>query len=450
MWDHFIRLGGNEIANSARAYGYATTNGCPSQWMTEKEWQGLSDAIEERGYSAGRIEEAPWFDYRNEATRRFYGVYVVSVTGFNGSTITGSPDEGVTEGGVVGRTRRTGRSVRVRAWLTGRGKDAVDVGETWLDSALADAGCGMHGDSCGTSDLMFFSAPPAERDPMESDEDYRARVDGQLRYLHEVTRISGPIPVQDRASTDGIHHGRLVEFTVYAGVPRIFGKPRKVSLQPSLPVVVQDIPYNNLPFPSAELISTPTIPQVAVAVARNLSPNPSLGADATGWAATVAAVTGSNPAPYFTNERTADLAAEGTYSYRGRIAGSGSGSDSGRATVTLIHDVPLTGAGARVSFTAWGAALTLLGAAGSVQSLRAEVEWRTGSGVISVAAIDATQTTAAGFNGKVFKAASLQKPDGATVARVKMICETLWASSSDSSVNSDIRVYMDAVGVTIP
>lgn len=450
MWDHFIRLGGNEIANSARAYGYATTNGCPSQWMTEKEWQGLSDAIEERGYSADRIEEAPWFDYRNEATRRFYGVYVVSVTGLNGSTVTGSPDEGVTEGGVVGRTRRTGRSVRVRAWLTGRGKDAVDVGETWLDTALADAGCGMHGDSCGTSDLMFFSAPPAERDPMESYEEYRTRVDGQLRYLHEVTRISGPIPVQDRASTDGIHHGRLVEFTVYAGVPRIFGKPRKISLQPSLPVVVQDIPYNNLPFPSAELISTPTIPQVAVAVARNLSPNPSLGANDTGYSGTAVLVTGSSPSAFFAAARSSDLAAEGTHSYRGRIAGDGSTAANGRALITLQHDVPITDAGARISFTVWGAALRLLGAAGSVQSLRAVVEWRTSGSLITQTAIDATQTTEAGLNGKVFKAASLQKPDGATIARVKMMCETLWASSSDSSVNSDIRVYMDAVGVTIP
>lgn len=434
MWDHYLRLGVNEIANSARAYGYATTAECPSLWLEDKGWEGISDALGEVPYTAARIAEAPWFDSRDESTTRFYGVYVYSVQNIVNSTREASITEGITPGGVAGRVRDAGRSVRVRVWLTGRGKDALDTGETWLSSVLSGSACGMHGESCGEADLLFFSTVPPQKGDL-SDAAYQAEQLRLRRHLHRVTCTSGPITVQERASNDGIHYGRMLEFTLYAGVPWVFSEPRAIALQPTIPSVIQDIPYNQVTHPSAELAG-PT-----VVAATNYSINPSVETDAAGWEVNAYVISGSLPSPYITSERTTELSAgDGSASFRARLAPP-AGSLSGRCSITLeqLVDISSAPAGSRFSLTIWGASfIATAGGGAEINTITAYMIWGDN---VRTDVIDSTSTE---LQGRVFTKSSIQPPSGVQAVRVILSFDVSWASGND------IRVYADTLGVTVP
>src|SRR5690606_5859513 len=82
--------------------------------------------------------------------------------GLNVSTRSASVTEGIDDGAVIGRTRRSARQGRVRATLLARGRDALDYGISWLNSALDPDACGQHGTGCGTTDLEYLTdCPPA-------------------------------------------------------------------------------------------------------------------------------------------------------------------------------------------------------------------------------------------------------------------------------------------------
>jgi hypothetical protein len=44
MLEEYLCLGGTEIANNARAYGYATTSGCPTSWFRCEPCDTLREA----------------------------------------------------------------------------------------------------------------------------------------------------------------------------------------------------------------------------------------------------------------------------------------------------------------------------------------------------------------------------------------------------------------------
>ncbi|QGZ16724.1 minor tail protein [Microbacterium phage Dewdrop] len=84
----------------------------------------------------------------------------------------------------------------------------------------------------------------------EDDETYNARVDLARRFMRGAGVISGPFKVSERESNGFWVYE--VQF-VLAGGPSILGVTKALALSPTLPSVVQDIPYNLLPYPSAEL-----------------------------------------------------------------------------------------------------------------------------------------------------------------------------------------------------
>lgn len=290
MWRGYFALGGLEIANSARAIGYARTAGCPLHWFTAKPCPGFLDAMGVGAYDYAAIEQAPWYDPDNaDVTSRFYGVFVLAADNISDSTATASVTEKVTKGGRIGRERETSRAIRFRALLSAEGTDALEVGQLWLASQLKPGACGQHGEECGVSDLEFFLTCPPVREPGEADETYEDRVNEVRLFQHETARTSGPFKIESLRSSNGRHYGRIVEFTITAEDPSIYGITREIGVPPILPSVIQDIAYNLIPVPGAELSSG------TIVVATNFSTNPSVETNLTGWSS--AASPGTPTAP---------------------------------------------------------------------------------------------------------------------------------------------------------
>lgn len=629
MLEKYLEVGGNEVVNSARAYGYATTSDCPATWIIDPECNTLADAQSELAYTIANINAAPWYDPDDaELTSRFLGVSGLSIAGLSDSTRTATNQEKTDDGSVVSGYRHGSREVRVRAWLTAAGEDALEYGNTWLRNVLEPDACGVHGGACGEADSAFFvTCPPARRnvvyysdwtldrtnlcpnpsletnstgwavagtgnltrrtdggyvglaygratstsavsfratgpttpvvpgdvvtlsayvkgvgarsirlearyvggpanmvspsiplpagwtrmdltvtvpagatavsldidcltggatgdyfdfdavlyeksglgdyfdgataddpsaEPMyryswtgtvdnsastreirtsyvgpEGDETYHPYVNGYRRFIHSVRCISGPFEVSSRKSSNGVHYGRLVEFTLLAQVPFIFGMPVELDIPPIVPTVVQDIAYNLVPYPSAEL------PGAAVVVATNYSTNPSVEANNTGWAS----IAGSPiVAGNMTGGRvTGELAAVGPSSYRTVFTAPGAGAGG---YIGNQQDVALGGgANARYSVNIWSAAVIMAGAP-VMTPIEVRAIWTTTAGGASLRT-DLLGTIPVA--GGPLSAKSIAPPAGAAFVTIQ--ARLPFTSYAAGNV---VRLYSDALAVTTP
>lgn len=262
-------------------------------------------------------------------------------------------------------------------------------------------------------------------DPVE----YEKVVERLVRTLHSVTCVSGPIVEQKFHRGDT--WGYVVEFVLVAAVPFMFGITKPVAFTPSIPIVVQDVPFNLVPYPSAELA------EGTVVAATNFSTNPSLEVGITGWSPNSAVITPA-PTPSQGNVASDDLAASGTRSYKMVVTTTNAGS---AGTVYATHDVtlPTYVAGQRFSVSTWIAALVTGGTA-VASGVRLKVEWRDGAGIIRT---DTIGTGAAG--GGAIAGKSILRPAGSTIARIVAI-----GDYSSWSVGAVLAVFVDAVAVTVP
>lgn len=638
MYNGYLELGGNEVINSARAYGYSNTAECPIGWLRCGPCDTLSDALGDGQYDISGITQAPWYDPLDESTTRFYGVSALSMENLSDSTRSASVQQGITDGGVVGTVRHAVRQIQVRAVLTAKGEDALEAGLSWLDAALQPELCSSHGNSCGAADACFFVACPPERgtvtdftDWTEARRNYIANpalvvpgvegaavngwfqttqqggvarnsgstiysnhvnaVTGQQvgsritiqsnvnttgtvtlwqtvggsisgqpavasqavtlvagvpqqislggtlagttdgvrlgvtgltiagslqivraivelgtttagpyfdgdspdtnlaqfswagvennsssvyesraeynrpeddveygevirrldRRLHGVTCISGPLVEQKLVRGDS--YGYIVNFVLAAATPWVFSETREVNLETVETSVIQDVPFNLVRAPSAEF----TAPEYAQ-VAQNLSANPSLESNVTGWSGAASTISGTSPAAYFTNGRvTGEPAANGTASYRARILGNLSTTVTGararmriQQTVTLnTHPWWIAGR-TRVSVNIWGAIIITTGtSASSIQAMYSEIEWLNGASAV-IGTTNVATAPPGNYGGYPFIMKSILPPSGTVSARVSVVGEVTWGSSSTGNLNSDIRMYADALALTIP
>jgi len=170
VYEGFLQFGETEIINDSRAVGYMQSGDCSVSWLNHPACEGIQQIDNEgRPYDIENIEDAPWYDPRDETTARFLGVHGLKMENLPGSTREGKAQEAITPGGVVGRVRNTTRRVRVEAVLSARGEDALEAGFSWLDAALRPLRCTQlhsHEGSCtGSANAMFFtSCPPLRRE----------------------------------------------------------------------------------------------------------------------------------------------------------------------------------------------------------------------------------------------------------------------------------------------
>lgn len=416
--------------------------------------EALGDSLP---YEAQYLQEAPWYSSSTpfmgapSGAETFLGAYALEVTSLSDSTFTADITEGITDGGIIGRSRRAVPTFRFRLMLIAVDEVGLEYGTTWLNSALSDSICSTHGPSCGSVDLTFFATCPPEILPGESEDEYNQRVDAITRVYHDVKRVNGPVVTEEIRKPKKNIYGRVVEFTLAAGVPSLFGVPSLTGVvPPEGERVISDVAQNLFAYPSAEVADA-----TQVLISRNKSTNPSLETNATGWAATATAISGASPTTYLTSGRTTETAIVGLASFRARILGNSSTAATGVADLVITHSaqgLPSFLPGPQmvpVSLSMWASAGIFAGAAASViNSIRVDAVWLDASSAVLGTLVLGTETTT--FTGRVFSAKNVVPPVNADSVRFEVHASVGWSSSSTAANNSDIRLFTDAAALITP
>lgn len=164
MYQGWFSLGGLEVGNNARAYGYSTTAACPVYWLAEDDCMALRDRMLGGPFGVETIRDAPWYDPNDPViSEDFLGAYVVSMEGLSDSTRSSTTTQRTGPGGRIGRSRDATRQVRTRMWLTAASMAGLEFGMNWLSASLSENACGAHNTSCGTASMEFYDSCPPER-----------------------------------------------------------------------------------------------------------------------------------------------------------------------------------------------------------------------------------------------------------------------------------------------
>lgn len=374
------------------------------------------------------MEIRPWFMLADGT----YVVYHVSPTASAPSDWT--PVE--TAGTVPATAVLMGYQVIVKSDL-----DAAVVGDVFeVRNITTDEGDYFDG-STESTELARYSWAGAEnasgsieevRSPTvrpRTDEEYAALVEPYRRFLHNVSVTSGPL--ERELMNKGEFWGQIFEWTYTAGRPWVYSATRAVDLPITPTVVIQDTPFNLVPYPSAELAGGD------VDAAYNFSANPSVETNATGWATAVGAPI---TAGMVTSGRvTGELAAVGTSSFRAVATLSGSGTD-GFFGIQQVVDLSARPAGSRVSINFWAAELLMSGTP-TRQPIEFYAYWTATSGG---AILRTDLLGSVSVDGGAVSAKSLVPPAGANFVTVRAQARLSWTAAAV------VRLYADALAVTVP
>lgn len=263
----------------------------------------------------------------------------------------------------------------------------------------------------------------------QTDEEYAAVVDPYRRFLHGVAVTSGPL--ERELMNNGDVWGQVFEWTFTAGRPWVYSVTRPVQLPVTPTTVIQDIPYNLAPYPSAELAAAGT-----VVVARNFSPNPSVEVNATGWEAGPGSFI--TPGEITSGRVSGELSAVGNSSFRTVFTAAAARAGGGEFWAGQEVELgPI--AGRRVSFNVWAAELLM---AGSPVRLPIEVRvlWLTGDSYLSTQVLGTIPN-----DGGPISVRSVVPPATATRALVQVT-----SRMSSWTAGTVLRLYVDALAVTVP
>jgi len=454
MLEEYLSLGGIEIANNARAFGYTRTHlgsvglikkdGCAglhdmvSSW-TAPELDPLDDSIlvpgfsDASSYTYDNIEEAPWFDPNqpdSSDSSGFLGSYLLSIDGITDSTLTAEVTESIDDGGTVGYPRNASREVRVRTLLVGENMRALEFGLAWMKSALSTDFCGKHGDACGMTDLEFFV--DCFRPTASEDLDYPSEVDSVRRYLHDVACTSGVLIQEKQIGFNSVYY--IVEFILTAETPFVYGVTRQIPNAGTAVGAVSDIPYNLLIDPSAEVNDG-----VGQLVSTNFIKNGSAEYGATGWSKTQS---GTITAGMVTAGVSNEIAALGPNAYRAVIQPTTSGTGS-TATVQIISSGLTLVPGNKMSVSAWVRAAVYSGAL-DLTDLTLELVWRDGGGAAIGPVVTVGSAAPADFGGVNIGANGLIVPTGAAEAIIRAVV------TFDHPASGEARLFVDAAALTAP
>lgn len=246
-WNGYFEFDGNEIINASRTEKYAKQGG--SGWFRAVyKNEALAPMLGET-YNSPLQDDAPWTDPDNLDTYDFYGCYPLDVSGIEDSTASAPVIESTLDGGVVGRTRRSTRSVVFNLALIGASECAVEAGFRWLKSVVTGNPCSGRGSACAGASLCYLSCEPCI-DWSMCDGQPELCLPGYRRTLLKVAATSGPTITGKQTLTDG---GAvwIVSMTMVAGNPYEFGA--------EVPLINNFMKTDN-PYVLTNLLDPETIP----------------------------------------------------------------------------------------------------------------------------------------------------------------------------------------------
>jgi hypothetical protein len=262
--------------------------------------------------------------------------------------------------------------------------------------------------------------------PVPDPVSYDLMLERLTRTLHDVTCISGPI-IEQKLHRNNMW-GYIVEFTLAAGTPWLFGATREISIPPGFPIVVQDVPFNLVPYPSAEIGTG------VATVATNYSPNPSVEVNTTGWVAS-----GLTPVPVLS--RTNELASHptsGGYSAKATFTATSNSAAAGWLALHQEVNIPAV-TGTRISVNIWASGSVQSGTA-VVGNILIDTVWYNGTTYVSESVIGTMPASGGALSVK-----SILIPAGVNKVMIRARLEV--PSYSSGAI---IRLYADALAVTVP
>ena len=156
-----MRLGGVEIANSARTRAYMDAGVRPTStlmaWFHDT-WVHTARYLREQDYRVPELDTAPWYDPEDGDSKEFAGVWPFEVEGLDLGTIDREVVEAATNGGAASVPRVRTREITVAAYLVGATPGGVEYGLRWLGRALRGELCPRP--SHRGQPLQFLSAIP--------------------------------------------------------------------------------------------------------------------------------------------------------------------------------------------------------------------------------------------------------------------------------------------------
>lgn len=167
MYDGYLQLDGDELANIARFKAYIeAAPGFP--WVKDipqAEADALRTALGDAPYTSPAADNAPWYDPGDPASANFWGLYVTGISGDEDSTRESSSTQSIGPGGTNSVPRKATRQMRIKALLAARDELAMESGMRWLERVLDPGDCAD--DGCGEMTLCGYAAVPGYLDTCE-------------------------------------------------------------------------------------------------------------------------------------------------------------------------------------------------------------------------------------------------------------------------------------------
>jgi hypothetical protein len=220
-----MEFNGNEIINVDRTETYVEHAGFG--WFKPNYRNGNLGPMLGETYGSPFQDPAPWSDDNDAASFSFFGLYPLEVAGIEDSTTSAEVVESILDGGVVGRPRRTTRSIVVSGVLLGADECGVEFGMRWLKSCLGPGPCGTASGStalgCSGASVCYLSCEPSLDWTVGIPAvDVTACMDPYLRSLRKASVITGPT-ITGRSNMPSGGAAWVVTFTVVCGDPYEYG-----------------------------------------------------------------------------------------------------------------------------------------------------------------------------------------------------------------------------------
>lgn len=233
MLTDFIKIGANEIANSARLSAYVAALGSPLTGGSVCACPTLTaEVLGDDPYTTpdDPANPAPWYDADVPDSGQFLGFMPLTMEGIDDYPVTRQVTSSVSGSGSIGTPRVAPRTVVVTGLLLGNTCCAVEYGLHWLAEALQGCNGGCNGDCVS----MYTCCPPEGITPVQ----YNARY---KRTYRRVALTSGPNVIARNGgggSCQGTCGGGAdivtVEFVLTAATPWAWTDPEPL-LDVSLP-----------------------------------------------------------------------------------------------------------------------------------------------------------------------------------------------------------------------
>lgn len=225
MYTGYLALAGVELINNSRATAYANAMGVTSIQCTG--CTTLPRALGDLPYASPDLDDAPWFDPVEPASKDFAGFFGLEILGLSKSPGAHTVVPLITDGASLHSLRRSHREIQITVMALAKTECALSYGFAWLASALRGGVCNA---GCTGDSLCFFTCCPT-CDPPPTDGTADTCGNPYYRTLLNCGLLSYSEPTGIKKISGG--YLATIVYTIAAGDPFIYRDPILMATGPA-------------------------------------------------------------------------------------------------------------------------------------------------------------------------------------------------------------------------